>query len=49
MMVNSAPPKVIWLRIGNTSTVGIEAFIRSVLVKIRSFEICPEESLLVRS
>ncbi len=46
-LVNGAPPKVIWLRIGNASTAGIEAFIRSALVKIRTFEISPEESLLV--
>ena len=48
-LVNGAPPKVIWLRIGNASTVGIEAFIRFALVKIRTFEISPEESLLVLS
>jgi predicted nuclease of predicted toxin-antitoxin system len=48
-LVNGAPPKVIWLRIGNASTAGIEAFIRSALVKIRTFEISPEESLLVLS
>ena len=47
-LVNGAPPKVIWLRIGNASTA-IEAFIRSALVKIRTFEISPEESLLVLS
>ena len=46
-LVNGAPPKVIWLRIGNASTAAIEAFIRSALVKIRTFEISPEESLLV--
>jgi predicted nuclease of predicted toxin-antitoxin system len=40
-LVNGAPPKVIWLRIGNASTAGIEAFIRSALVKIRTFEISP--------
>jgi len=48
-LVNGTPPKVIWLRIGNASTAGIEAFIRSALVKIRTFEISPEESLLVLS
>jgi predicted nuclease of predicted toxin-antitoxin system len=48
-LVNGAPPKVIWLRIGNASTDGIEGFIRSALVKIRTFEISPEESLLVLS
>jgi predicted nuclease of predicted toxin-antitoxin system len=48
-VVNGAPPKVIWLRIGNASTAAIEAFIRSGLVKIRTFEISPEESLLVLS
>ena len=48
-LVNGPPPKVIWLRIGNASTAGIEAFIRSALVKIRTFEISPEESLLVLS
>ena len=48
-LVNGAPPKVIWLRIGNALTAGIEAFIRSARVKIRTFEISPEESLLVLS
>lgn len=48
-LVNGAPPKVIWLRVGNASTAGIEAFIRSALVKIRTFEISPDESLLVLS
>ena len=47
--VNGAPPKIIWLRIGNASTPAIETFIRSALVKIRTFEISPEESLLVLS
>ena len=46
-LVNGAPPKVIWLRIGNASTAAIESFIRSALVKIRAFEISAEESLLV--
>jgi predicted nuclease of predicted toxin-antitoxin system len=46
-LVNGAPQKIIWLRIGNGSTDAIEAFIRSALVKIRTFEISPEESLLV--
>lgn len=36
-LVNGVPLKVIWLRIGNASTAGIEAFIRSALVKIRTF------------
>jgi len=36
-LVNGAPPKVIWLRIGNASTAAIESFIRSALVKIRTF------------
>jgi predicted nuclease of predicted toxin-antitoxin system len=48
-LVNGAPPKVIWLRIGNASTAAIEAFIRSAFVKIRTFEISPGESLLVLS
>ena len=48
-LVNGAPSTVIWLRIGNASTAGIEAFLRSALVKIRTFEISPEESLLVLS
>ena len=48
-LVNGAPPKVIWLRIGNASTAAIESFIRSALVKIRTFEISAEESLLVLS
>jgi hypothetical protein len=41
--------EIMLVRIGNASTAGIEAFIRSGLVKIRAFEISPEESLLVLS
>jgi predicted nuclease of predicted toxin-antitoxin system len=48
-LVNGAPPKVIWLRIGNAPTAAIETFIRAALVKIRTFEISSEESLLVLS
>ena len=48
-LVNGAPPKVIWLRIGNATTAAIDSFIRSALVKIRTFEISAEESLLVLS
>lgn len=37
----------IWAYARNASTAAIEVFIRSALVKIRTFEISAEESLLV--
>jgi len=46
-LVRGAPPKVIWLRVGNASTVEIERFIRSGLPWIETFAMSPDESLLV--
>jgi predicted nuclease of predicted toxin-antitoxin system len=46
-LVNGAPPKVIWLRVGNASTADIVDFIRSSLLWIKTFELSPEESLLI--
>jgi predicted nuclease of predicted toxin-antitoxin system len=46
-LVNGAPPKVIWIRVGNASTTKIENFIRSSLLWIKRFELSPEESLLI--
>jgi predicted nuclease of predicted toxin-antitoxin system len=46
-LVNGAPPKVIWMRVGNASTTDIENFIRSSLLRIKTFELSPEESLLI--
>ena len=46
-LVNGAPPKVIWMRVGNASTTDIEKFIRSALPWIKSFELSPEESVLI--
>ena len=46
-LVNGAPPKVIWKRVGNASTTDIENFIRSSLLRIKTFELSLEESLLI--
>jgi predicted nuclease of predicted toxin-antitoxin system len=46
-LVNGAPPKVIWMRVGNASTAEIEKFIRSSILRINNFEMSPEESLLI--
>jgi predicted nuclease of predicted toxin-antitoxin system len=46
-LVKGAPPKVIWVRVGNASTADIEKFIRSALLWIKAFEMSPEESLLI--
>lgn len=42
-----APPKVIWLSVGNAGTDAILHFLRSQRAAIQAFEIDPEASLLV--
>ena len=41
-----SPPKVIWLRIGNCTTARVEFALRSVVRRIKAFEL-EEESCLV--
>jgi predicted nuclease of predicted toxin-antitoxin system len=43
------PPKVIWLRLGNCSTVAVAALLRSRLPDVLAFEADPSDSLLVLS
>ena len=44
-----APPKVIWLRVGNCPTSRIEKLIRDRSVEVHTFEADPKQSLLVLS
>ncbi len=41
-----APPKVVWLRVGNCSTGRIEALLREHSVSLHTFELDPRQSLL---
>ncbi len=45
--VHGAPPKVIWLSVGNAGTEAILPFLRSQRAEIRAFEADAEASLLV--
>jgi len=45
--VHGAPPKVIWLAVGNAGTEAILYFLRSQRVAIQAFETDTEASLLV--
>jgi predicted nuclease of predicted toxin-antitoxin system len=42
-----APPKVIWLKVGNCGTRQIADLLRENEARIRAFEAEPEESLLI--
>jgi predicted nuclease of predicted toxin-antitoxin system len=44
-----APPKVIWLRVGNCPTSRIEKLIRDRSVEVHTFEADEKQSLLVLS
>ena len=43
------PPKVIWIRIGNSSTESVAALLRSRRADIAAFEADPDASFLVLS
>lgn len=45
--VYGAPPKVIWLSVGNAGTVAIGQLLRTSVARIAEFVANPEESLLV--
>ncbi len=45
--VHGAPPKVVWLRVGNSSTKQIEAFVRAHLLDLARFEADQTASILV--
>ena len=44
-----APPKVVWLRVGNCPTSRIEKVLRERSVELHTFETDPTQSLLVLS
>ena len=41
-----APPKVVWLRVGNASTARVEALLRDRLAVVRTFVEDPETTFL---
>jgi len=45
-VLRGAPPKVIWLRIGNCRTAAVEQTLRANLEKIRAFVDDPEQIVL---
>jgi predicted nuclease of predicted toxin-antitoxin system len=45
-LVQGAPPKAIWLRVGNGSTAAVAALLRERCVVIRRFAEDPEATLL---
>ena len=44
-----APPKVIWIRIGNCTTSEIEQLLRKHSATVHTFEVDPVEAMLVLS
>ena len=42
-----APPKTVWLSVGNAGTNAIAQLIRSQIEALRAFELDPEQSLIV--
>ena len=42
-----APPKIVWLSVGNAGTMRIAALLRAGSERLRQFDIDPDESLLV--
>lgn len=46
-ILNGSPPKVIWLRTGNCSTVSVENLLRSFAANVAVFGSNPNESLLI--
>ena len=48
-LLRGAPPKVIWLRIGNSTTQQILDILRKHIEEIRDFERSEEETFLVLS
>jgi predicted nuclease of predicted toxin-antitoxin system len=48
-LVFGAPPKVVWLRIGNRPTSRIEKLLRDHSIELHTFEADPKQSLLALS
>jgi predicted nuclease of predicted toxin-antitoxin system len=47
--LDGAPPKVIWLQVGNAGTTAIEGLLRQERPRVDAFALDPEASLLVLS
>jgi predicted nuclease of predicted toxin-antitoxin system len=47
--LEGAPPKIIWLDVGNAGTAAIAALLRSERARIERFETQPETSVLILS
>lgn len=45
--VNGAPPKVVWLRIGNGPTTAVESLLRQSVVRFADFTADPSAALLI--
>lgn len=48
-LVLGAPPKVVWLRVGNCPTAQIERLLRERSDELHTFDADPEQSLLILS
>ncbi|MBI2510885.1 MAG: DUF5615 family PIN-like protein [Opitutae bacterium] len=48
-LLHGAPPKVVWLRVGNCPTSRIEQLLRDRSVELHTFEADPAQSLLIVS
>jgi predicted nuclease of predicted toxin-antitoxin system len=46
-LLHGAPPKVVFLRLGNVSTVKVEAVLRSLADRMCRFELDPDEAVLI--
>jgi predicted nuclease of predicted toxin-antitoxin system len=46
-ILHGSPPKLIWLRTGNCSTLHIESLLRTFAAAIHHFDADPTESLLI--
>ena len=46
-VMKGAPPKVVWLQVGNAGTVEIAALLRSLASELEQFDVDKEASLLV--
>lgn len=44
-----APPKVVWLRVGNCPTIRIESLLRERSVELHAFQADPKQTLLALS
>lgn len=48
-LLHGAPPKVVWLRVGNCPTSRIEQLLRAHSVELHPFDADPRQSLLILS